>query len=160
MRLDEAFRRIAQGEEGLFLANHILVDSRGFIRKGRDSAVLSIREFREKMRLESEIADIEGELKTKASQLDELQLSQKELEQSRHLVTEKKKSRQGTLAATEREAIDVGAQIRTVRERLNETASRAEPAAGQDDAADSTRTSEARTACEAEKIEVEQGLLL
>ena len=41
--LPEAFRRIADGEEGVFLAENILVDSRGIIRKGQDKGALSIR---------------------------------------------------------------------------------------------------------------------
>jgi chromosome segregation protein len=156
--LDEAFRRIEDGEEGLFLADQTLVDSRGFIRRGQDSSALSIRELREKMRLETEIAEIEGEIKAKAAQLDDLQRSQKELERSRQLVGEKKKARDEAFAAAEREAIEVGAQIRTAKERLGETASLFPPAAVEDDAANTTREAEARTECEEEKNRVEQGL--
>ncbi len=156
--LEEAFRRIGDGEEGLFLADHTLVDSRGFIRKGQDRSALSIREFREKMRLETEITGIEEQLKAKAARLNELQLSQRDLERLRQLAREKKKSKDGVLVAAEREAIDMGAQIRTVKERLNETDSAPQPAAEEDDAAFSTRAAEARMECEAEKGRVEQGL--
>ena len=114
----EAFRRIEQGEDGLFLAGEVLVDSRGFVRKGQDGAGVSIREFREKMKLESELAQIEEELRTKTAKLSELQVSQKELESARAASGEKRRSREGALAALEREYIDVGVQVRTVKERL------------------------------------------
>ena len=93
--LPEAFRRIADGEEGVFLAENILVDSRGIIRKGQDKSALSIREFREKMRLETEIAEIDEQLKEISAKLNELQPRQRDLERTRQVVREKKKSQGG-----------------------------------------------------------------
>ena len=65
---DEAFQRIEQGEEGLFLAGEVLVDSRGLVRMGRDGAGVSIREFREKMSLETELTQIDEELRTRGGE--------------------------------------------------------------------------------------------
>jgi chromosome segregation protein len=156
--LEEAFRRIANGEEGLFLADHTLVDSRGFVRKSLDTSALSIRQFREKMRLETEIAGLGEQLKTKAARLEELQLSLRELDRSRQTVREKKKTRESTISAIEREAIDIQAQIRTARERLNEEGQSHEPRPEEDDEAFFARATETRTACEEEKGRGEEKL--
>lgn len=156
--LEEAFQRIAGGEEGLFLAGRTLVDSRGFIRKGLDSSALSIRQFREKMRLETEIAGMEERLKAGTARLDELQLSQKDLERARQAVRERKKSREGVIAVAEREAIEIQARIRTARERLSETGQPLRAEGEEDDEAFSARAEKARVECEEEKSGAERTL--
>ncbi len=155
----EAFQRIEQGEEGLFLAGEVLVDSRGFIRTGRDGAGVSIREFREKIKLEAELTQIEEELRTKMAKLGELQASQKELESARAASGEKRRSRESALAAVEREYIDIGAQARTVKERLSEEGSPNEPAQEDESAAFYAERAAAAASCEEEKVGIEQLLV-
>jgi chromosome segregation protein len=149
--LPEAFQRIEDGEEGLFLAGNILVDSRGFIHKGQDRSNLSIREFREKMKLETELAEIEEDLKAKASKLNELAASQKELEKARQAVGEKRRSKEQTAAAMEREVIHEEAEMRTTRERLKEGAFEAEP-----EVEDGAAPTEVEEAAEKERWEKEK----
>ena len=84
---------------------------------------MSIREFREKMKLESELAEIEDQLKIKASKLGELLLSQQTLEKSRQAAREKKRAKADGLVAAEREIIQNEAEIRSMQERLKEGAS-------------------------------------
>jgi chromosome segregation protein len=149
--LPEAFQRIEAGEEGLFLAGNTLVDSRGFIRKGQDGSSLSIREFREKMKLETELAQIEEDLKAKASVLSELAASRKELEKARQTVAEKRRSKEQTAAAMEREIITAEAEMKTTGERLKEGALKAEP-----DGDEGLAPTEAEEAVEKERWEKEK----
>ncbi|MGD0228792.1 MAG: AAA family ATPase [Syntrophorhabdales bacterium] len=130
--LAEAFRRIGEGEEGLFLSGNVIVDSRGFVRRAEDRGALSIREFREKTRLESELARIGEHLRVKSSELGELLLSQKDFEKRRQAVQEKRRSHELGMVAAEREIINNEAEIRTTRERLKERASESEAGPGGD----------------------------
>ncbi|MGA2106419.1 MAG: hypothetical protein ABSH25_02120, partial [Syntrophorhabdales bacterium] len=154
----EAFQRIEQGEEGLFLAGEVLVDSRGLVRVGRDGAGVSIREFREKIKLEAELTQIEEELRTKTAKLGELQASEKELNSARAASGERRRSRESALTALEREHIDVGAQVRTVKERLSEQGSLDEPAQ-EENAAFYAELAAAAASCEEEKVRIEQLLV-
>jgi chromosome segregation protein len=131
--LPEAFRRIDDGEEGLFLSGDILVDSRGFISKGQEKGALSIREFREKMKLESELAETEAGLRTKTSRLNGLLSSQQALEKDRQAAQEKRMAHAGSLASAERELVQCEAEIGSLRERLRERTSGFEAAPGEED---------------------------
>ncbi|MGD0657455.1 MAG: AAA family ATPase [Syntrophorhabdales bacterium] len=155
----EAFQRIEQGEEGLFLAGEVLVDSRGLVRVGQDGAGVSIREFREKIKLETELTHIDEELRTKTAKLGELQVSQKELNSARAASGEKRRSRESALAALEREYIDVGVQVRTVKERLSGEGSPDEPAQEDENEAFFAELAAAAASCEEEKVRIEQLLV-
>ena len=155
----EAFQRIAQGEEGLFLAGDVLVDSRGLIRAGQDGAGVSIREFREKIKLEAELSQIDEDLRAKTAKLGELQASQRELESARAAFGEKRRSKERTLAALEREHIDLGAQARTVKERLSEQESPGEPSQEGEDEAFYAEQAAAAASCEEEKARIEETLV-
>ncbi|HUJ89970.1 MAG TPA: AAA family ATPase, partial [Syntrophorhabdales bacterium] len=58
----EALQRIENGEEGIFIARDTYIDSRGLIITSKEKRGISIREFREKMKLEKEIAQIADQL--------------------------------------------------------------------------------------------------
>ncbi len=154
----EAFRRIEAGEEGLFLSGNILVDSRGLIRKGQDKSALSIREFREKMRLESELAEIEEQLKAKSAALDGQLQSQKEIERSRAAAAGQARSQAAVFAGLEREIIQTEAEVKTTRERLAEGEQSAGPGIDEADAAVSAEEAQEKERCEAEKTEFEAAL--
>jgi chromosome segregation protein len=156
--LPEAFQRINGGEEGLFLSGNILVDSRGFIRKKQDRGALSIREFREKMKLESELGEIEEQLKIKASKLGELLSSQQALEKSRQAVREKKRAHSNGLIAAEREIIQNEAEIRSLQERLREGTSAFEAPADRDEPLVSAEEEREKKRWEDEKSTIESAL--
>ena len=155
----EAFRRIEEGEDGLFLAGDVLVDSRGLIRKRQDNAAaLSIREFREKTKLETEIAQLEDELRTEIAKLEGLEASRKQHESAREASGQKRRARQDALAALEREHIDVAAQIRTIEERLAEQAFRVEPGQEGGNEAFSVEAEASKAGLEGQKAKLEQVL--
>jgi chromosome segregation protein len=156
--LPEVFRRIANGEEGVFLAEDILVDSRGFIRKGDDGTSLSIREFRKKMKLETEIAEIDLQLKELSVKLNELQPLQRDLEKIRQTARDKKKAKEVILSGIEREAIDVTAQVRTMTERLSEITGRPEPSYDSSDLPSEGKLKDEIAKWENEKTGIEHSL--
>ncbi len=118
--LGDAFKRIDEGEEGLFLADNVLVDSRGFVLRGQDKSSISVREFREKMKLEAELAQIDDELKVKAERFNELQNQQREAERGRQAILEKKRAADNALAELERRMIGLSTEAKGVKERLAE----------------------------------------
>ncbi len=156
--LPEAFERIEGGGQGLFLAGNVLVDSRGFIRRAQDKSAVSIREFREKMKLESELGQLEEELRGHSARLSELQNAQKELEKTRQVLKEKRVSKERSVAAAEKDIILHGAEIKTLKARINEIASM--PAFGVEEAplAQPAYEAEQKAKYEAERAAIEQRL--
>jgi chromosome segregation protein len=157
--LQDVFKRIAEGEEGIFLVDGVMVDSRGFIKKGRDRSALSISEFREKMKLESELTGLSGQIVTKFAKIDALSATLKDMEKSRYLTRENRKTKEASLNRLERESIEIATQLRTLRERLGDLSSRSDsPDPDTDEWSDEKVAADALT-CEEEKIRIEQTLL-
>ncbi len=119
---------------------------------------MSIREFREKMKLESELAEIEEQLKVKAAKLSELLLSLHTLEKSRQVATEKKRAKAAGLVAAEREIMQHEAEIGSVQGRLRERASGFEAPTGEDDASVPDEEAREKERWEEEKGRIEAGL--
>jgi chromosome segregation protein len=157
--LPEAFRRIADGQEGLFFAGNILVDSRGFIRRGQDKNPLSIQEFREKMKLETEIAEIDEQLNGMEGKLSGLQSSQKELERSRQIGRDRRRERESALGGIDREVIDITAQMRVVKERLLETTATLESPLDEATPSSDTESDAEKKEREEERVRIEQLLV-
>jgi len=157
--LPEAFRRIAEGEEGFFVAGNILVDSRGFIRRGQDKSALSIQEFREKMRLETELVDLDNQVKDMTEKLALLQPVQKEFEKSRQTALDNRRAKESTISTIERELIDIAAQARTAKERIEESNPTPESPPGDDGfTLEQEPAAEAKT-YEDERTRIEQHLV-
>ncbi len=155
--LPEAFRRITAGEEGFFLAGNILVDSRGLIRKGGNGKALSIQEFRKRMKLETELAEIDEQLKEISTRLNGLQPSQKDTEKSLQGVRGRKQAKESAISEVDRDIIETTAQIRIVRERLD-TAAEPVPGLGEDPQSAEEASVAEKKACEDEKSVVERSL--
>ncbi len=156
--LAEAFRRIHAGEEGLFLSGNILVDSRGLISRGQDKSALSVSQFREKMKLESELAETEAGLKARAATLSDLISAQQALEKSLQTVRETRRAHAGSLAAAERELLQHETEIGSLQERLKENASRFDAAPEEDEELDADAEAKEKQRCEDEKNRMESRL--
>jgi chromosome segregation protein len=150
--LAEAFKKIDEGEEGLFLAGNVLVDSRGFVLRGQDKGAISVREFREKMKLEAELAQIDDELKVTTARFNELQNEQREAERGRQAVLERKKAADNGLAELERRMVGLSTEAKGVGERLAEVSGA--PLA--DDDSPGTASPE-QEAAERERLEQQRG---
>ena len=124
----DAFRRIDAGEEGIFLARdkEICIDSRGLVTTSKEKKGISIREFREKMKLEKEIAQIGDQLVSEQTAMSEVQATRGTLSQSQQELLQKKRQKVNSLAEKEKERIIIETEIRTIADRLKEFASRGE----------------------------------
>jgi chromosome segregation protein len=152
------FRRIADGEEGIFLTDGVMVDSRGFVRKGREKGALSISGLREKMKLESELAALSQQITLKSSKIDELQTALRETEKSRNLSREKRKAKEMALARLEKESIETVTQAKTLRERLSEGSSGMDPIHSEAGDWSEKKVDAERKAYEDERLHAEQAL--
>lgn len=155
----DAFKKIDEGVSGLFLAGNFLVDSRGFIRRAQDKSAISIREFREKMKLETEVAALEGELNAEIARLGELQNVQREVEKAGQILKQKLDSRQRSFAALEKEALLAGAEIKTVKDRLKEFALKPDQPSENETYSLPEEGAGEKEKYEAEKAEIEQRLI-
>ncbi|MEO0250528.1 MAG: AAA family ATPase, partial [candidate division WOR-3 bacterium] len=124
----EALSRIEKGEEGVFIANGLLLDSRGLIVTDREKKGITIREFREKIKLEKEIAEIDAELSRQVAVLNQIELSQSSLGQAQQALLGKKRQRAQSMAEKEKERIVIETEVRAITERLKEFAWKAEGA--------------------------------
>jgi chromosome segregation protein len=126
--LTEALSRIESGEEGIFIANDLLLDSRGLIVTDREKKGITIREFREKIKLEKEIAEIEAELSKQGAALNEIERSRSSVGEAQQALLHKKRQRMQSIAEKEKERIVIETEVRTITERLKEFAWKAEGA--------------------------------
>ena len=126
--LTEALSRIESGEEGIFMANDLLLDSRGLIVTDREKKGITIREFREKIKLEKEIAEIEAELSKQGAALNEIERSRITVGEAQQALLYKKRQRMQSIAEKEKERIVIETEVRTITERLKEFAWKAEGA--------------------------------
>ncbi len=124
----EALQRIEAGEEGIFIAKDTYIDSRGLIVTSREKRGISIREFREKMKLEKEIAQIADQLQTQQASMGEAQGRHAALSREQQDLLQRKRQRTNSLAEKEKERIIIETEIRTIADRLKESAWRAEGA--------------------------------
>jgi len=126
--LSEALGRIQNGEEGLFIAEDVCVDSRGLLITGKEKKGISIREFREKMKLGKEISEIDGQLAKQQASMGEIQNAHRSLSQVQEAALQKKRQKVNSIAEKEKERIIIETEIRTIAERLKEFSWRAEGA--------------------------------
>jgi chromosome segregation protein len=154
----EAFRRIDGGEEGLFLAGGVIIDSRGLVRRTSGRAMRSITEARERKKLESELAEIEGQIVERSARLDELLATRKDLEKGLEAVRGKRRAGEKAMASSEREMIANEAETKSARERLAERPAASDDAGGEEDAGVPASMLEEKERWEREKERIE-GLL-
>ena len=128
----EALQRIEAGEEGIFIAKEThgdtYIDSRGLIITSKEKRGISIREFREKMKLEKEIAQIGDQLVKEQASMGEVQNTHGALAQAHQNLLQRKRQKANSLAEKEKERIIIETEIRTIADRLKEFAWRTEGA--------------------------------
>ena len=116
----EALQRIENGEEGIFIAKDTYIDSRGLIITSKEKRGISIREFREKMKLEKEIAQIADQLVKQQASMGEVQSRHATLSQDLQNLLQRKRQKANSLAEKEKERIIIETEIRTIADRLKE----------------------------------------
>jgi chromosome segregation protein len=109
----EAFERLWRGEEGVFAAGDVLVDSRGFILAEREDRDRAIERFASRLKLEREAKKLVKDLAGLTAAVDELA---SRLAVARQACSEASAARQGkerALEKVEREIIALTTELRT-----------------------------------------------
>ena len=118
--VDEVFQRIDRGEQGIFVADGICVDSRGFILTRTEGEKAKIREAQQKARLEKEIQELQEELNRQAAALVGHEEAIRKIEAEERTIREKRQANQRIIAEVERELAVVQTEIASGEEKLDQ----------------------------------------
>jgi chromosome segregation protein len=125
--LEEALRRVEAGEEGVFLSDDSYVDSRGIILREKETKRIDLRRFKEKLRVEKELKELDAGLKEAFASVTALQNSQGELERSLKDLRVRVRESEEHLSRAERAIIQADAELKTTVDRLRELDEGREP---------------------------------
>lgn len=122
--VEDAFTRISEGEEGIFIHDEALVDSRGYVLYEKDTKVAQLKEFRERKRLEKELEGIDVKIREDTNSLaDALRLFENSERIHRDLRKELDE-KETFISRAERQMLILEAELRSLKERLKELQSR------------------------------------
>jgi chromosome segregation protein len=157
--IPEAFQRVDRGEQGIFVADGICVDSRGFILTRSEGEKAKIREAQQKARLEKEIHELKDELDKQTALLVGHEETIKKIEAEERAVRERRQTNQRIIADAERELVVLQTEIASSEERLDQLKTEREFA---EEAPENTRDSldRARAGYEAQKEDAEKDMRL
>ena len=122
--IEEALARIENGEEGIFIGNNVYIDSRGFILGGKETETADLKRFKEQIRVEKELKEIEGVLQEHLTSIKDAQNQHNDLDRIYREVKEKNNEKEKSISRIEKEVIISETELRTIRERLNELVSK------------------------------------
>lgn len=117
---EDAIERIEKGEEGIFLNEDLMIDSRGFILQERAAKKVDIRRFQERRRAEKELKEIESEYNRRLVSLREMEAKYKQHNDDYAKLRSELDKRVEHIKGTEKEIAVLNTEIRTTRERLQE----------------------------------------
>jgi chromosome segregation protein len=158
--ISEVFQRIDRGEQGIFVADGVCVDSRGFILTRSDGEKAKIREAQQKARLEKEIQELQKELDRQAAMLTGHEEAARKIEAAERAVRERRQANQRAIADAERELVVLQTEIASSEERLDQL--RTEREFAEEEVQENTRETLDRAKAEHEvrKVDVEQDMRL
>ncbi|HAR96900.1 MAG TPA: hypothetical protein DCR97_13220 [Deltaproteobacteria bacterium] len=116
----EVFQRIDRGEQGIFVADGVCVDSRGFILTRTEGEKAKIREAQQKARLEKEIQALQSELDRQTAALAGHEEATRKVEAEERAIRDKKQANQRMIAEAERELVALQTEIASGEERLDQ----------------------------------------
>lgn len=122
--IEEALARIENGEEGIFIGNNVYIDSRGFILGGKETETADLKRFKEQIRVEKELKEMEGILQEHLTSIKDAQNQHNDLDRIYREVKEKNNEKEKSISRIEKEVIISETELRTIRERLNELVSK------------------------------------
>lgn len=116
--LTEALQRIAGGEEGIFMNDGFLVDSRGLILRQQESRTIDLKAFRERKKTEKEIRELETAIGARLTSLGETERAHQRGEQEWKSLRAVIKGREEVIHRREQEVVALNAQRTATIERL------------------------------------------
>jgi chromosome segregation protein len=117
--ITEVFYRIDQGEQGIFVADGVCVDSRGFILTTSEGETAGIREAQQKTRLEKEIRELETEIQKHTALFAGREQKLKEIGAEETSVRDRSQANHRAQADAERELLILSTEIASGEERLD-----------------------------------------
>lgn len=118
--IHEALRRISGGEEGIFINDDIMVDSRGLILREKEEKKIDLKQFRERKKTEKALREIEEDIARRLAIAKEHHDALSEHEKICREWKKKKDDIEKTLLSLEREALVIDAENKLIGERLAE----------------------------------------
>ncbi|MBP8626198.1 MAG: AAA family ATPase [Syntrophorhabdales bacterium] len=118
--IEDTLKRIMEGEEGIFINNEMLIDSRGFILKERDSSKIDLQQYRERKKTEKEIKELQGSLEDHKKSLSEYKRQMEMKEKGHRELKTALRIKEDAIKRYELDAAALTAEIKTIKERYVE----------------------------------------
>lgn len=118
--IHDGFRRIENGEEGIFINNDIFIDSRGIILREKEERKVDLKQFRERKKAEKALKEIEDGMTKKLAIVKEHQNALGKLDADYRNVKIKKDTVEKAIRSLEREFLMIDAEKKLIGERLLE----------------------------------------
>ena len=116
--VDEALRRIDDGEEGLFVAGGVCIDSRGFIMASTQERSRIFKRLKDRVRLEKEIGALAVSIEVEGKRAKEASLKLDDLMRKLRVLNERKNGAEKIVRTHERDLAALEAEKRGVNERI------------------------------------------
>ena len=118
--IHEGFKRIEDGEEGIFINDDVFIDSRGLILREKEERKVDLKQFRERKKAEKALKDIDEEITKRLAVMKEHQdgLGKRDIACKGWKI--KKDDMEKTIHALEREFLLIDAEAKIIGERLSE----------------------------------------
>ncbi|MCX8110692.1 MAG: AAA family ATPase [Syntrophorhabdaceae bacterium] len=118
--VEDTLKRIKDGEEGIFLNNEMLIDSRGLILKEKDSSKIDLQQYRERKKAEKEIKDIKASLERHTESFNEYKRHFELKDKAYRQIRIELKTKEDAIKGFELDAASLAAEIKTISERYEE----------------------------------------
>jgi len=118
--IEDTLKRIAEGEEGIFINNEMLIDSRGFILKEKELSKIDLQQYRERKKAEKDIKEIQVNLESFMRSFSDykmqIEIKEKEHKELKTLL----KNKDDSIKRYELNIAGLSAEIKAIKERYEE----------------------------------------
>ena len=118
--IHEGFRRIEDGEEGIFINNDVFIDSRGLILREKEERKVDLKQFRERKKAEKALKEIEEDMTKRLASMKELQNALGKQDGVFRNWKAQKDDIDKAIHSLEREFLVIDAENKLIKERLTE----------------------------------------
>lgn len=125
--IEEALKRIADGEEGIFINDDVYVDSRGIILSGTGAKKIDVRQFKEKLKLEKELKTLAADIERESNALKGLGPGLDNIEARLRNARGEREAQEGRVRTFEKDLLMTEAQLKSASDRLSALDAMTEP---------------------------------
>ncbi|MCX8022320.1 MAG: AAA family ATPase [Syntrophorhabdaceae bacterium] len=117
---EEGFRRVSEGEEGIFLNDEIYIDSRGIVIQERAEKRIDIKKFKEQKRVEEELKAVDERLRNIIAEINTLEAEFNRYDKAYKSIRHEVNLKDENIKKKEKELTLIEAEEKTIKERLSE----------------------------------------